>query len=63
MVNMKLERYKIRDLHTLSVSTNNAQYIDIIDIRSTVVIPRFQIFEMNLQYFFTYIYWIRFPTV
>jgi hypothetical protein len=60
MVKMKLERYKIRDLNTLSVSTNNAQYMD---IRSTVVIQRFQMFEMDLQYYFTYIYWIRFPTV
>jgi len=60
MVKMKLERNKIGDLHTLSVSTNNVQYID---IRITVVIPRFQIFEMDLQYYFTYIYWIRFPTV
>jgi len=60
MVKMKLERFKIRDFHTLSVSTNNAQYMD---IRSTVAIPRFQIFEMDLQYYFTYIYWIRFRTV
>ena len=57
---MKLERYKIIDLHTLSVSTNNAQCMD---IRSTVVIPRFRMFEMDLQYYSTYIYWIRFPTV
>jgi hypothetical protein len=60
MVKMKPERYKIRDLHTLSVSTNNSQYMD---IRSTVVIPTFQMFEMDLQYYFTCIYWIRFPTV
>jgi hypothetical protein len=60
MVKMKLESYKIRDLHTLSVSTNNAQYMD---IRSTVVIPKFQRLEMDLQYYFTYIYWIRFPTM
>jgi hypothetical protein len=60
MLKMKLESYKIRDFHTLSVSTNKAQYMD---VRSTVVIPRFQIFEMDLQYYFTYIYWIRFPTV
>jgi hypothetical protein len=57
---MKLEGYKIRDPHTLPVSTNFAQYMD---IRSTVVIPRFQIFEIGLQYYSTYIYWIRFPTV
>jgi len=57
---MKLERYKIRDLHTLSVPTNNAQYMD---IRSTVVIPRFPMFEMDLQHYFTYTFWITFPTV
>jgi hypothetical protein len=33
------------------------------DIRSTVIIPRFQIFEIDLQFYFTYIYWIRFPTL
>lgn len=36
MVQMKLERYKIRDFHILSDFTNNRQYMD---IRSTVVIP------------------------
>ena len=60
MVKMKLERYKVRDLYTLPVSTNNAQYVD---IKSTVLIPRFQIFELDLQYYFTYTYWIRVPTV
>jgi hypothetical protein len=37
MVQMKLERYKIRDLHILSDFTNNAQYMD---IRNSVVIPK-----------------------